>query len=236
MLKIAVCDDDKEIVERLTNYINEYFNKQNIVYAIDTFFDGMDFMNYCNEINFNILFLDIELGKYNGVKIARILKKGKPDMFIVFVTSYHSFVKDAFRLKVFQYLEKPFSKEDVFHELKRILEEIDIMKKKFIVTYKGEKWSVPFKNIAYIESEGRYMFIHTKAKCYKMICKLDTAIENLDKSKFIRIHKSTIINLNFVVGIKGDDIVLKFNGKTILPISRSYKENVMQLFMHNLPA
>lgn len=234
MIKIGICDDDENVVNELSMFIEEYGQLKNIDFRSYFYFDGQTLLNSCSEEKFDILLLDIEVGKHSGIKIAQIINKNYPELIIMFITSYHSFVKDAFRLKVFQYLEKPIYKEVLFYELDRILLELNSKKDTYLVRYKGESWLLDSREIIYLESEGRYVLIHTLKKSYKTISKLGIEHEKLNKTKFIRIHKSTIVNINYIYKIEGNFLYLKTDNSKAVAISRSYKDNLSKLYFKYL--
>lgn len=74
MIKIAVCDDEEIIRKQIKNYISEYFSTKKINFEIYEFSSGIDLLQSSQKNIFSFIFLDIDLGKYNGVNIAKSIR------------------------------------------------------------------------------------------------------------------------------------------------------------------
>lgn len=230
MYKIGICDDNPIIIKILESYIKEYCLQNAIEQEIFTYTDARELIDNFTQTKIEVLFLDIEIGKYSGIKVAKVLKKYYQEIVIIFITSYHSFVRDAFHLKIFQYLEKPITKDVLFEELDAVFNEFNSKKNTYSVRFKGEISILSSNEVMYIESCGRYVYIHTINQDYKIISKLDVEFEKLDKEKFVRIHKSTIVNINFICKIEGNNLYIKNQPNSPISISRGYKENLSRIY------
>ena len=92
-LKIAVCDDDKNDQDYVIKLIREWASSTDRKIDIKTFISAEQFLfQYSEEKDFQILILDIEMGKMNGVELAKELRKANGDLQIVFVTGFPDFI------------------------------------------------------------------------------------------------------------------------------------------------
>lgn len=231
MIKIAICDDDKSIIDEEVSILNVLFNEIKIEVGILTFISPFCLLEDIKKINIDIVLLDIGMELINGIAVAKKIRSISQDTIIIFITSYLNYFTDAFRLKAFQYISKPLDKMLFCQEIVRAVREIEARKKIFLIKYKGSEWLIPLYEIAYLESCGRYVYVYTKKDVYTTISKLENEGKKLNSSIFIRIHKSTIVNINYISMIKGDNIYLKGNFERTLHISRNYKDHVVKTFM-----
>lgn len=117
MIKIAVCDDEEIIRKQIKNYISEYFSTKKINFEIYEFSSGIDLLQSSQKNIFSFIFLDIDLGKYNGVNIAKSIRDIQVSPInIVFVTSYEEYRTKVFSIHTFDYIIKPI-KKDVFYKV-----------------------------------------------------------------------------------------------------------------------
>ena len=86
MIKIAVCDDEKQVRLRLLTIIQQYFNENNREVCVAGFKKGEELLNA--KTRFDIIFLDIEMPELNGIETAKILRKWDVTSKIIYVTNY----------------------------------------------------------------------------------------------------------------------------------------------------
>jgi two-component system LytT family response regulator len=181
-----------------------------------------------NEISnspIDLLFLDINLPRINGIELAKIIA-GKPTM-IVFVTSETHHALEAFDLNVIDYLIKPitlprFTK--AIDKAKLLIKANSVMQRQpdddFIFirdSYTVRK--IKLDDILYLEAKSNYVNIYLESDAYTIHSLIKTIEEKLPK-RFLRIHRSFIINLSKISTIEGKNIII---GKNIIPVSDAYK-------------
>ena len=113
-MKIAVCEDEKSIGEKLAEYINGFMKSTYFEVSIDVFLTGKDFLK--SSEYYDLLFLDCELPDINGLTLAKDLRERDIETEIIFVTAYDDYVYDSFEVRPFRYLLKPIS-ENTKHSL-----------------------------------------------------------------------------------------------------------------------
>lgn len=193
----------------------------------------------------NLLFLDIEMPKYSGLRIAEFIGQEK-DFEIVFVTAYNHYAINAFKVSAFDYLLKPIQlselnttldrlknklkyQNDLPNKLKVLDENLsgDRLKKLTIHSHQGIHY-FELDSIVYIEASGMYSIIQTTTDSFVASKPLKDIEDHLD-SRFFRIHRSYIVNCNNVTKVlnkEGTSVILK-NGKS-LPLARSKKEEFLK--------
>jgi len=177
--------------------------------------------------NFNICFLDVELGNKSGFELLPHLTSQTK---VIFVTAYSEYAIKAIREKAFDYLLKPINPAELKSSIRRY--EKDLLSKdatKYLLI-KEHGFTVPIHldEIHYIEAKGPYSKIYlvnnteyTTAKTLKTI----TGVVGID---FVRIHKSYTINKNMIKSFKKDSIITITN--ICLPVSRVGAKVLSQYF------
>jgi len=107
MIKIAVCDDEPNVVEELENRINNCLSELGILYEICLFDKSKAFWYEVEDgVHFDIIFLDIEMPGIDGMKLAEMFQEFLPDVILIFVSSHKKYVFDSFRLDAFRFIPK----------------------------------------------------------------------------------------------------------------------------------
>ena len=122
MLKIGICDDDYSFCAQIEELLYEYAKRECLIIEIDVFYTGEDYLKYLErEPSLDILFLDIELGKVNGILIGRMIRSAleNESTQIVYVSSKESYALQLFKNRPLDFLVKP-SKQLKIENEKRI--------------------------------------------------------------------------------------------------------------------
>lgn len=107
MFKIAICDDESFFTEELRELLSSYMMEKDVVFEIDTYSSGEALIELGIEVvRYNIVFLDINMEKVDGIKTAEMIRKVSREVFIVFVTAYVDYSLEGYRLDVVRYLLK----------------------------------------------------------------------------------------------------------------------------------
>ncbi|NCC15769.1 MAG: response regulator transcription factor [Clostridia bacterium] len=225
MFKVAICDDNKTICIEIGREIEEFFSTENVNYEIDVFFTGEELITNLKEREkYDLIFLDIELDMINGIMVGQFIREELLDdnTQIAFISAKTSYALELFQIRPIHFLVKPIAKSQIFNVLAKTLE-LQGRQTKFLC-YKSQRTEkkIPYKDILYFSSEGKKILLHMREgedNFYGKLC--DLTIPSAD---FICIHKSFIINRNYVVQFKFDRVLL--SNAEELPISRVYRKNV----------
>lgn len=180
----------------------------------------------------DLMFLDIQMPHFNGIDFLKSLSR-KPQT--IFTTAHREFAIEGFELEAIDYLLKPITFERFFKSVERVLRNINDSKDNFIILKtEGMHRKLSLSDIIYIESQGNDIRI-TLSTNENFISKSKiTDLELLLNSKgFIRIHRSFIINTEFVTAFNNNELHL---GSYQIPVGRSYRqefENFISMFSKN---
>ncbi|HEY9114855.1 MAG TPA: LytTR family DNA-binding domain-containing protein [Bacteroidales bacterium] len=211
-LRAIIVEDESPARELIKAFLKSHENIE-LIMECDNGFDGVKAIN---ENKPDMVFLDIQMPKLTGFEMIELLDE-IPE--IIFTTAYDQFAIKAFELSAVDYLMKPFSKkrfdeaiEKVFTRIsnkgesreklttlaKNLKENTEAIERLFVKT--GNKIDViPTAEIVKIEAEDDYVWIFTKDN--KKFLKKETMNfleENLPENTFVRVHRSSIINVSFI--------------------------------------
>lgn len=214
MIKIAICDDEVTILNKMKEIINNY-NKRDIeIYAYE---NGESLLK--EDISFDIMFLDIDMTGINGIETAKKLRKYDKKVKIIYVTNYTDYTSYAFGVHAFGYIVKPVKYEEVYHQLDEALsymveENEEILE---FITNNGVV-RVDVKDIYYFEYQSRKVIMKTREGEFILKEKISEIGNYMEKYGFIMPHKSFSVNLYHVKSIKGYDIYMM--NESIIPLSQ----------------
>lgn len=227
-MRIAICDDIEEICFKINSVLQDVANDE----IIHCFYNGYDLIESMLTVGYDIVYLDIEMPGVNGIKTAQKLQEINHNIIIIFVSSYSCYITNAFRLNAFQFLLKDnLAKEDITFEYERALERYKKEHYKYCVNQKPGISYICINKIAYIESANRHLYIKfTDGTFLEYRGKLDKEELKLVPYNFIRTHESFLVNISLISMIKGDNLIMNIVSKGTIPISRKYKENVLNAY------
>ncbi len=237
-VKIAVCDDEKNIRAYLVSLIK----KQAIECSIMEYASADEYLSDGRE--YDLLFLDIEMGGsgalMDGMELARNIRAmdtGRQPI-IIFVTGYEKYVYDAFDVGAFQYLVKPVDEHkfaEVFSRaVGQIASEVEKRRKKLVIPYAGGSKAIPFHDIYYMESQNHNIVLYLKSGNQTCTSRLEYygKIGDLEKElagQFYRIHRGYLINLFHVESYDRTEVRMA-NGDKLL-LSRYKYDGFVQAYM-----
>ncbi len=222
-MKIAICDDDIKIAK----YISDKILSQYPEYDIKIFENAEKLKAFLNDKNncVNLLFMDIVLGDENGIEAAFEILKTHSDIMTVFVTAFaNEYSEEIFsKIRPFGYLHKPIKDDILFGYIERANQNLQLKDEVLVIKEGTSVLEIPFSKIVFIESEKRKLHIHCVGFAHDVYAKLDETEVKLDE-RFIRCHKSFIVNVDYIKSLEKSVFVLQ-NGK-IINISKSMQPDV----------
>ncbi|WP_419726098.1 LytR/AlgR family response regulator transcription factor [Terrisporobacter petrolearius] len=217
MIKIVICEDEKEQQELLGKYIKEIFDGLSVKYELGVSNSGEELLeNYSKDTD--ILLLDIQMGKINGMDTARKTRKLDDKVEIIFITSLIEYVLEGYEVRAYRYLIKPVKYDDLKNIILTCIKEIDIKNKYIIIKNQGNRIKLDINEITYIEVQKEDITIHTLNKIYETKGTMNNIEKEINCISFFRCHKSYLLNLEQVKSIKQYVAILE--NKEEVPVSR----------------
>lgn len=223
-LNVCIVEDSKVDSDVMKTVLKNYFEDKHFNYSIKTYDTGVEFFDDYKDgyICPTTLFIRIVLPNSNGLDICKKLRKDGFMGDIVFVTDKPEYAIDAFSVDARGYILKPYSPQHVFEVLDRVTSFSSLQT---IAIKIGRQFiKVPIFGIMYIESCAHDCVFHCRQdSVYTSRCKLDDVQADINNSKFIRCHKSYLVNMNYVQSISPNEFIMS-DGSAI-PITK--KDSVM---------
>lgn len=217
--RIAICDDEDYYCTSLRELVKEFMDEKQVKYEIDIYHDGISLRGGMGKINYDLLFLDVEMPGLAGTATAELIRRKDHEIQIIFVTSYDTFTKEAFDVEAIGYVVKPVDKEKLFRFCERAFAVVKTIGSEtvgdtldLVVEY------VPIKilhsSIFYIRKLRNKICVYTiEGNEYNSYTTLKNVMELLDDNNFAWVDKGIIANWNYVTDVRKDCVVLKYRDK-----------------------
>lgn len=235
MITTIAIDDEPLALQLVTGYIEK---TPGLVLA-GGFDNPLDALEFMSREHVDLVFVDIMMPDLSGIEFARSLSK---DARVIFTTAYEKYALEGFRLNVVDYLLKPFSYEEFLKAVQKAQKLITLEKgssgqveanNEFLFLKSDYKIRrINFNDILYIEGLKDYVKVYVQ-NAQKPVISLATMklIESkLPEAKFMRVHRSYIVNLDKIDTIERSRIVF---GKTYIPVSDQYKDKFQDFLNKN---
>jgi two-component system LytT family response regulator len=259
MIRCIVIDDEPLAVK----LVKEYITRVSFLELANTFTDAIEARKFLEKEKIDLLFLDIQMPDMNGFAVLELSGKEVLSRIpaIIFVTAFDQYALKAFEFHALDYLLKPFDRERFRDALERARTQIDNRKngggsdarilgllekitseREYLewVTIKKDERIVLHKvsDIHWIEAQGNYVSLKFEKESHLLRETMDKMESQLDPRNFIRVHRSTIVNINQVkelhVWSRGEYRVITHSGKAFT-LSRGYRAH-LDAFLNKHPA
>ncbi|HVV03775.1 MAG TPA: LytTR family DNA-binding domain-containing protein [Puia sp.] len=175
-------------------------------------------------LQIDLLFLDVNMPKMSGIEFLRSLPAVPPT---ILTTAYTEYAIEGFELNVLDYLVKPISYERFLKACNKAREyrESPATAQHFFVKCDGRIEKIAYDELVFVEAMLNYVVLHTDTRKLIVHLTMKAISEQLPSGLFEKIHKSTIINVDKVKSIDGNEVNL---GKCKVVISQSLQESVIK--------
>lgn len=182
--------------------------------------DGKQALALVEQHQPDLLLLDIQMPEMNGLDV---LKQLQHHPMVVFTTAYDQYAVSAFELNALDYLLKPFTYERFHAAINRVLESPRQITttplnnlsdtwsaqaaplERILVRDRGQILPILTRQIAYLKADAKYTALYVEGKTYLVRLGISELEQRLDRQRFIRIHRSVIVNLDYVLTMKADE-------------------------------
>ena len=222
-LNLAICDDETEQIEHLCLLVADWAKESRQLVHVDTYPSAEAFLFiYGSDKHYDILLLDIQMGKMDGVTLARQIRAVNKEIQIIFITGYMEYIADGYDVEALHYLLKPTDRNKLFAVLDRAVEKLKSNEMALIVNQGGEVSRIPLYDIRYLEVRHNYVTIHANHE-YTIKKPLAEFAKELDDS-FFRTGRSFVVNLRYIRKITRTEVFLE--GDIIVPLSRGLYDDL----------
>lgn len=235
-VRIAICDDDDLTGEQLRDFCIQILDKNRIKHEILVTNSPTELCEILIDREFDLIFLDIEMPEMDGIKMGAFIREELKNekVQIVYISVREQYAMELFEYRPLNFLIKPLEEQKIEKVLDKFL--YLLKEKKTIFSYrKGAKhYKIPIEDITYFEKVGKKIFIHTvnEANNGQFYGKMDEVYSKLKDSRFFYIHKSIIVNYDYVEKFRYEQV--RMIDGTELAISQSKRKEVRAAFMQLL--
>jgi len=246
----TIIADDEVLARQKLRHLLEDENDVEIVGEGATAQETIELANLTEP---DLILLDIQMPGMDGFDVVSALCSGKMAVCprIVFTTAFDQYALRAFEINAVDYLLKPFTRERLHHAMERVREQMTLHNNdgarpskrteepyttRIVFKSRGRILFLPITDIRWIGAEENYVRICTERENHLLRETMANFESRLDPRSFIRVHRSAIVNLQYVKEIRtdsleGESFVLMQDGQKV-PVSRGYKARITGLLAH----
>lgn len=229
MIRIAICDTDKEFVEKLIVLLREEALEKSIETRFSRFSSSNELMDALKDgLKLDVVFLETHIGDECGVILGKDIKSFDKKIELVYLSYTKKYVLDCFDMGAFNYILKPIN------DAERLLAQFErLLIKKYrdrgdylAIKEQGAVLKLRVNSISYIETVGKLVRVHYEDKCIDVHERMGDLEKKLEKLFFIRCHTSYLVNAKYILQVNKVD--LKLTDNTIIPVSRLRMKRVKE--------
>ena len=232
-MKCIIIEDQMPAQRILKKYIRDLGTLE----LVGTFSDALEVVHFLNRESVDLLFLDIHLPKLSGISLLKSMPN-RPK--VILTTAFSEYAVESYELDVVDYLLKPFSFERFVKAVSKAAATkgpgeqsgepgMRNLSSDIFIKSGHDYIKVNTNDILYLNSDSDYTDIYLSGINHISSETLKYWESRLSQDKFVRVHKSYIVNLEKVVKISGNRIYLIQN--IVIPIGRTYKKSISSRFI-----
>jgi two-component system response regulator LytT len=235
MISVIAIDDEPLALQLVTGYIK----KTPGLKLVGEFDNPIDATEFLRDTKVDLIFVDIQMPDLSGIEFTRLMEKGPK---VIFTTAFEKYALEGYKLEIVDYLLKPFSYEEFLTAVQKVqklknLEQRAVIKvdvnQEFLFLKSDYKIKrINFNDILYVEGLKDYVKVYTRnqSKPILSLTSLKSLEAKLPADKFMRVHRSFIVNLEKIDTIERSRIVF---GKEYIPVSDQYRSKFQEYLDKN---
>lgn len=220
-MKIAICDDDKTEQLQILELLEGYFKGRKNMPAIKTFSSSIELASIARYEQFDLYLLDVIMPILNGIELAKEIRGFDKASDIIFLTSSPEFAVESYCVKATDYILKPVDKNRLLNSINEIAEKRKYEQEKYVVIKSNiGVHKIMLSNIICVEAQKHHVIYHLKND-EKIECtdKFSNVCEFLlNNHEFILVHRSFLVNMNYIRHIDATDIYMQ--NSLIIPLAQ----------------
>lgn len=232
-MRVAICDDERSMQIVLEKLLNEYSKIRNIDVSIDKYNNGHDLIRCLNDKEYEIVFMDYQMGNIDGIETSRLIRNRDKDCIIIFVSAYPEVAVDSYEVNTFRFIVKPINKEKLFNAIDDYLKSKDYDNLLILKTHEGT-WKIKMSDIIYAEAKGKHTVLRTIQKTFEIHIHLKKIEEKLPTEKFCRCQRSYIAGFSHIENHTNAEIIFDNGERAQIgkvyasKFKRSFQEYIMR--------
>lgn len=227
--RIAIVDDSSIDAAFVEDILNTWAQTRQVVVQPERFDSAEKFLfRYAEDKDWDVLFLDIEMGAMDGISLAKKIRQDNETVQIVFITGFAEYISEGYEVSALHYLMKPVKQEKLFAVMDRAVVAMHKAESAILLPVNGETLRLPIGAVQYVEAFAHTVSIVTSTETIQVKMPI-SEMEKMLGEHFVRCHRSYLVGLKYISRISKTDVVLD-TGKT-LPLSRNAAPIVHKAFV-----
>lgn len=230
-MRIAVCDDDMGAAGSIVHMLKKIEKDEKIEMEPEVFPGGRGLWEKIQRTGgYDLIYLDVRMKDMDGITAAGKIREKDPYTLLIFVSSCDNYCPQLFEVEPFRFLEKPVD-EKIFRDCFLLAyKKISSRNERFAFQFDKRIYQLPLREIVYLESHLRLIYVHGKDGEYRFYGKMNQVQEQMEKITryFIRIHRSYLVNFYYIVSMNQKEVLLLTGEK--LPVSKEYRDGAMEKY------
>ena len=233
MFHVCILDDDPAFSAQLHTVLDDYFTDHKLSFEIDVYHSSEECLKALarTETSYQLYFLDILMPGKTGLQVAEDIRKTDKTAHIIFLTSSLEYAIEGYKVRAYDYLEKPLDTDRLYHTLEELLGTRECPSAKWLqVKSNGIIKNIPYNNICYIEAKRNKLLVvennGERSETYGTFSSILTLLEG--ETDFTQTHRSFLINMRYIREFATTSVTLQ-SGEEI-PVSRNYCHTVKQAY------
>lgn len=228
MIQFAIVDDDIKSIETIHRYIDHFYSSSNEEYHVTEFQDGDTLLaNY--QSLFDIIFLDVEMKRSNGINVAKSIRETDSSTVIIFISRMAKYAVAGYSVDALDYVVKPVDYASFELKLRKALNYLEQHQaNKIQLNIDGKYLWLSTDDILYIEVFDHRLLYHTTKGDYSVGGALSTVLAGLEKYNFRQCNRYCIVNLKYVTKLQDNDITV---GGKILQVSKRRRKEIVEALL-----
>jgi two-component system, LytTR family, response regulator len=238
-LKVAIVDDEPLALQRLRRLVSEQSDLQ-LVGEGNT---GMEAVSLINSQKPDVVFLDVQMPELDGFGVLEVVGAEKMPG-VIFVTAYDEYAVNAFNANAIDFLLKPYDTPRFLAALGKLRKSAGnghakvtalaetVRRDRLVIRSDGRYLMLKPREVEFVEAAGNYLQLHVGDKQYTVRETMSSLETRLDNQRFVRIHRSTLINLDYVKELEatfhGEYVITLRSGQRVT-LSRTYRSKLDQI-------
>lgn len=241
LIRAVVAEDEPLARRTLRDFIGDVEWMELVAEAEN----GVEAISKIEELRPDLVFLDVQMPEISGIQVLESIKH-KPS--VVFTTAFDHYAVTAFEFEAIDYLRKPFGRERFQKTVQRVREKLNAKREenaskdqpetdtdppKKLFVRKGDMiLPLEIQSISWLEANGDYVNIHALDGTYMASGSLTEFVNRLDRSEFVQVHRSSVVNLSHVTQMEeiGRSLLIYLKDGSEVTASRSGSQELKKLF------
>lgn len=225
MIRIAIVEDEPQVRQQLVDYLRRYERQFGKLFELTTFEDGDELVSNYRAV-YDIILLDVQMRRLDGMAAAEAIRKVDPDVILIFITNMAQFAIRGYAVDALDYILKPVPYFAFSQQMQKAVERLRKRQKTFLtVPIEGGLRRINVAEIYYLESEGHRVRIYAENGDLLVPGSLRALEEKLAGKPFARCNSGYLVNLAQVLGVQQNIVQV---GPYQLQISRPRKKAFLE--------